>query len=89
MTRLGQYLQKHHLSHRAFAAQAGFPALYPMVSLWARGKARPGIDLVFRIEEATGGEVPAAYWQTVRPSGRKASRHGQKLNHSQRGRDRR
>ena len=67
-TRLKTYLKKHKLTHRAFAAQAGFPALHPMVSLWARGLRRPGGWNAIRIEKATGGKIPASYWLTVEPS---------------------
>jgi hypothetical protein len=64
-TKLAGYLERSHLSHRAFAAKAGIRHLHPMVGLWARGKARPGLAPAFAIERATDGEIPASYWMTV------------------------
>lgn len=64
-TKLAVYLKAHDLSHREFAAKAGFPKLHPMVSLWARGLARPSGWSALAIEQATGGEIEAAYWRSI------------------------
>lgn len=69
-TKLADYLDRTHTAHRAFAKKAGIPHLHPMIGLWARGKARPGLDPAFAIERATDGEVPASYWTTVEVEGR-------------------
>lgn len=69
-TKLADYLARTNESHRAFAARAGFPKLYPMVSLWSRGIGRPGLEAAMAIQAATGGEIPAAYWLTVEPQAR-------------------
>jgi hypothetical protein len=69
-TKLADYLAAAHLSHRAFAQKAGIPHLHPMVCLWARGKARPGLVPALAIEEATKGEIPASYWPGVPVEGR-------------------
>lgn len=64
MNRLAKYLARHNVPQEAFASASGVPA--PMVSLYVSGKRRPGLDYAFAIERATGGEVPALYWTTVR-----------------------
>jgi hypothetical protein len=83
MTKLGEYLKRERLSHRAFAVRAGFPHLHPMVGLWARGKRIPGLDTAFAIERATGGKVPAAYWsarkQIVSRPARRSGRPSRRL----------
>lgn len=69
-TKLADYLDRTHTAHRAFAKKAGIPHLHPMIGLWARGKARPGLAPAFAIERATEGEIPADYWTTVVVEGR-------------------
>jgi hypothetical protein len=69
MTKLGQYLKRNRLSHRAFARAAGIPHLHPMVGLWARGVRFPGRDTALAVETATRGEVPASYWGGLKRRG--------------------
>ena len=64
-TKLAVFLKDHSLSHRAFAKRAGLDDLHPMVSLWARGLARPSLETAVAIEKATDGAIPTAYWLSV------------------------
>jgi transcriptional regulator with XRE-family HTH domain len=38
------------------------------VCRWVTGQRRPTVDMAFRIEEATGGAVPASSWRTTPPA---------------------
>lgn len=58
---LAAYLTEKKLTHEAFAARAGVPG--PQVSLWLSGHRRPGLENAFRIQDATGGAVPASSWR--------------------------
>jgi hypothetical protein len=67
LTLLGQYLEEHGHTKREFARLAKLPA--PMVSVWCRSetvvKRKPGRKNARKIEIATQGKVPSAYWDTL------------------------
>lgn len=72
MTALGDYLIKNGISQTEFARLAGMPAAH--ISMLASGERRAGLDTAFKIEQATNGAVPASYWRTLPPAGRKPKR---------------
>ena len=72
VTRLGQYLETHGLTHEEFAAKAQVPA--PQVSLWSRAIRRPGIENAMKIAAATDNEIPVEYWATVHAPPRRKKR---------------
>jgi hypothetical protein len=51
-------------SYPAFAEKVG--ADRARIHRCARAERRPGLVLAIEIEKATGGEVPASYWPTVK-----------------------
>lgn len=56
-TALRQFLDANGLSFRAFAARLG--CSWRSIQNWASGQALPNLAYAFRIEEVTGGAVPA------------------------------
>lgn len=61
-----KYLAGHSISRRAFANKIGVH--HSVVARWASGDARPGMDMAFKIERMTGGEVPVASWTREEPA---------------------
>jgi len=60
MEKLHQYLQKNGLSQREFARKIG---IHPSaMSRLLSNLTKPDVDLVFAIERATKGAVPAKSW---------------------------
>ena len=57
---LGEHMASNGLSAAHLAAQAGVTRQY----IWAlaKGTSLPRVDVAFRIEDATGGAVPARAW---------------------------
>lgn len=60
MTLLAAWLEKEHLTQRAFAQLLG--VTHPIVSMWLSGVRRPGLDSALAIERVTRGAVPAESW---------------------------
>lgn len=60
MKDLGTYLKEEGTSQRAFAEMIG--ADPSVVSRFIARTARPGLDLAVKIEDVTGGAVPARSW---------------------------
>jgi transcriptional regulator with XRE-family HTH domain len=71
---LAPYLKRKKLSDLEFARRIGVDD--STVYRWRTGKRRPDVDMVFLIERATGGEVPASAWSTGRVSKAKRARAG-------------
>lgn len=63
-TKLAKYLATNELSQAAFARRYGFKT--PTLCQWASAERIPSLDNALALEIATGGAVPARYWQTVR-----------------------
>lgn len=60
MKELSEHLRGARISQKAFAAMIGVDP--SIVSKLLNGSARPGLELAVRIEDATGGAVPARSW---------------------------
>lgn len=65
------YLAKHSMTQVTLAAQVGVPGA--LVSQWLSGARRPGVTLIFEIERATAGAVPARSWARPRSRRTKAA----------------
>jgi transcriptional regulator with XRE-family HTH domain len=59
-SRLGRYLKRAKLTQTAFAERSGIPQC--QISLYVRRVRKPGRRNASRIEDATGGAVPASSW---------------------------
>ena len=64
MSNLSEYIASKGMTRSEFAKTVGISA--PYLSEILSGAKRPSLNLAFRIEEITGGEVPASGW--VEPS---------------------
>jgi len=62
--RLTEFLNLSGTTRRKFAEQIGIDV--SVVSRFARGLARPRVDTAVKIEEATAGKVPVAFWRDAR-----------------------
>jgi predicted XRE-type DNA-binding protein len=60
MMSLTEYLAQSGTSQKTFAEQVGVDQ--SVVSRLARRDIRPSLELAFKIERATDGQVPAAGW---------------------------
>lgn len=60
VTLLAEHIRRRRITQAMFARLAGLDP--PMVSLYARGKRRPGLAAALKMEKASAGEVPASYW---------------------------
>lgn len=58
---LAAWMKRNRLTQEACGDRLGFSGV--AVSLWLSGDRRPNTDSAFRIEEGTGGEVPASSWR--------------------------
>jgi DNA-binding transcriptional regulator YdaS (Cro superfamily) len=65
MKELGTYLKEVGISQKAFADQLGVDP--SVVSRFIARTARPGLELAVKIEDATGGAVPARSWVAPPP----------------------
>ncbi len=65
MKDLGTYLKEEGASQKAFAEMIGVDP--SVVSRFIARTARPGLELAVRIEDATGGAVPARSWVAPLP----------------------
>ncbi len=62
--RLAKYLEQHNGKRRVqIAAELGISEAY--LSQLASGVRRPSLTMAFKIEEKTGGAVPARSWETA------------------------
>ncbi|UWQ30225.1 helix-turn-helix transcriptional regulator [Leisingera sp. M523] len=66
MATLSKYLKRKKIRQKAFAEKVGISA--PYLNQILAGKRRPGIDLMEKIQNATGGEVPVSEWLGKRKS---------------------
>jgi len=60
MNNLSKYISDRGMTRGEFAKRVGISA--PYLSEILSGPKRPSIDLAFKIESETGGEVPASCW---------------------------
>jgi transcriptional regulator with XRE-family HTH domain len=67
MNKLSDYLTQNGIRQEDFAARIG--VTQATVSRLKAEIMRPSIKVAARIEEETGGEIPAAYWATVQVQG--------------------
>ena len=58
MEKLAEYLKTHSALELATLVGAHKAQVYR----WASGHSKPRVDVAFRIEDATGGAVPARAW---------------------------
>jgi len=63
------YLERHRISQKEFAEQAGVSP--PMVCQWVSGKRRPCVTSALAIEKATGGKIPVSYWSKSKPKSKR------------------
>lgn len=84
-TRLAEYLGDHGLSQTEFAQRVGIPE--PMICQWVNGTRRPGRTNANVLERATGGVVPADYWDevTVVAPRRRRARRPRRVKRTERG----
>ena len=61
MEQLSTYLSNNGISQRAFAKRVGIDQ--SVISRFARGEARPSLDVALNIEKETGGAVPCESWK--------------------------
>lgn len=65
MSILRDYLSSARVNRKDFADRIGVHQ--SVLSRFCSELARPGLDTAFAIERETEGQVPAAYWLTVKP----------------------
>lgn len=69
VNKLAEYLDDEGLSQADFARLAEIKA--PLVSMIAGGRRGAGLKTALAIERATGGRIPAEYWDTLRKKARR------------------
>lgn len=62
MNKLAAYIAGTGSTRSSFAERIGISA--PYLTQILNGDKRPSLDVAFRIEAATGGDVPACEWVT-------------------------
>ena len=70
--KLAEYLDDEGLSQADFARLAEIKA--PLVSMIASGRRGAGLKTAMAIERATGGRIPAEYWDGLRRRPKRAER---------------
>lgn len=71
MSTLDSYLRGRGIKGREFAARIGVSE--PHLSRLRRGGSAPSLEIAFKIERETDGEVPASSWVGVVEGGPQAS----------------